>query len=148
MALRRPESVLVVVYTPAAEVLLLRRTAPFSFWQSVTGSLDPGETPAETARRELVEETGLGERGTLIDTGVARTFTIDPRWLDRYPPGVTENREYEWHFRLPDALAVTIDPEEHSEYRWVDVDEAIELVWSWTNREALELLRPELRHHR
>ena len=134
-----------MVYTPAAEVLLLKRVAPFGFWQSVTGSLDPGETPAETARRELDEETGLGQRGTLIDTGVARTFTIDPRWLNRYPPGVTENREYEWRYRLEEALAVDIDTEEHSEYRWVDIDEAIELVWSWTNRQALESLRLELR---
>ena len=145
MALRRPESVLVVVYTAAAEVLLLKRVAPFSFWQSVTGSLDPGETPAETARRELEEETGLGARGALIDTGVARTFNIDPRWLDRYAPGVTENREYEWRFRLSETAKATIDVDEHSEFRWVCIDEAIELVWSWTNRQALESLRLELR---
>lgn len=148
MALRRPESVLVVVYTAAADVLLLKRVAPFSFWQSVTGSLDPGETPAETARRELEEETGLGARGTLIDTGVVRTFTIDPRWLDRYSRGITENREYEWRFRLTDTAKATIDIDEHSEYRWVGIDEAIDLVWSWTNRQALESLRLELRDQR
>jgi dATP pyrophosphohydrolase len=148
VALRRPESVLVVVYTAAAEVLLLKRVAPFSFWQSVTGSLDLGESPAETARRELEEETGLGARGTLIDTGVARTFTIDPRWLDRYSPGVTENREYEWRFRLPEMAMANIDVDEHSEYRWVSIDEAVDLVWSWTNRQALESLRFELRAQR
>ena len=148
MAPRRPESVLVVVYTPAAEVLLLKRVAPFGFWQSVTGSLDPGETPRDTARRELEEETGLGDRGVMIDTGIERSFTIDPRWLDRYPPGVRENREYEWRFRMPAAERPTIDEEEHSEYCWVGIDEAIELVWSWTNRAALESIRLELRDGR
>jgi len=56
---KRPESVLVVVYTRAGEVLMLRRTSPRGFWQSVTGSLEWGELPAHAAARELYEETGL-----------------------------------------------------------------------------------------
>ena len=56
---RRPLSVLVIVYTKQGEVLLLRRSRPFDFWQSVTGSLQPGESHAEAAERELREETGL-----------------------------------------------------------------------------------------
>jgi dATP pyrophosphohydrolase len=44
------------------EVLLLRRAAggrsPGS-WEGVHGRIDPGERPADTARRELREETGL-----------------------------------------------------------------------------------------
>ena len=43
---RRPESVLVVVHTPALEVLLLERVEPRGFWQSVTGTLRWAETPA------------------------------------------------------------------------------------------------------
>lgn len=132
---------LVVVYTDAGEVLLLRRRAPFEFWQSVTGSLDPGESQRDAARRELIEETGLGDKGELTDTGVSRIFTIDPRWLDRYPPGVTENTEHEWRYRLQTAHAIQIDPEEHSAYCWMPIDEAIEAVWSWTNKEALEELK-------
>ncbi|MGD8932832.1 MAG: NUDIX domain-containing protein, partial [Chromatiales bacterium] len=48
---KRPESVLVVVYTAGGEVLLLRRTRPRDFWQSVTGSLHWGESPRQAARR-------------------------------------------------------------------------------------------------
>ena len=141
---RRPESVLVLVYADDRQVLLLRRVSPFDFWQSVTGSLEPGESPAETARRELLEETGLSGEGRLIDTGTRRAFTIDPRWRNRYAPGVTENVEYEWRYRLPRPLAITADPAEHSEWQWVAIDDAIRQVWSWTNREALERLREEL----
>ena len=140
---RRPESVLVVVHTDNLDVLLLKRVAPFSFWQSVTGSLDPGESPAEAAKRELGEETGLCDEGEMIDAGVPRRFTIDPRWLHKYAPGVTENLEYEWRYRLASPLPVRHDPEEHSEWRWVPVDAAIDLVWSWTNREALEALKTD-----
>ncbi|HXK57741.1 MAG TPA: dihydroneopterin triphosphate diphosphatase, partial [Gammaproteobacteria bacterium] len=37
MRYKRPESILLVVYTQTAEVLMLKRTRPAQFWQSVTG---------------------------------------------------------------------------------------------------------------
>jgi dATP pyrophosphohydrolase len=51
-----PRSVLVLVHTSDA-VLLLERLQPAGFWQSVTGSLEPGEDWEDAARRELEEET-------------------------------------------------------------------------------------------
>lgn len=138
---RRPVSVLVVVYTDALDVLLLQRTKPFDFWQSVTGSLNDGESVASAARRELLEETGLSSEGELTDSGVERIFTIDPRWRHRFAPGVTENREYEWRYRLWNRQEVTIDEREHSALKWCAIDTAISEVWSWTNREALDNLR-------
>ena len=119
----------------------MRRRSPFEFWQSVTGSLDAGEKQVDAARRELMEETGLKDEGDLVDTGVSRQFTIDPRWRDRYPPGVTENTEYEWRYRLTAAVEIQIDQDEHSAYRWMPIDAAIDAVWSWTNKEALEELQ-------
>ena len=41
------------------DVLLLERADFPGYWQSVTGSQEPGETLAETAARELAEETGI-----------------------------------------------------------------------------------------
>ena len=137
---RRPESVLVVVHANDGQVLVLRRSRPFDFWQSVTGSLQPGETHADAARRELFEETGLTDEGQLSWSGVARQFTIDPRWRNRYAPGVVENVEYEWHYTLDAALPVRLSAVEHSEFRWLSRREALATVWSWTNREALETL--------
>jgi dATP pyrophosphohydrolase len=145
---RRPESVLVIVYTDAGDVLLLQRRAPFEFWQSVTGSLDPGESPLHAARRELAEETGLTIEGQLVDRNFRRTFTIDPRWRDRYAPRVTENIEHECHYRLSGPLDIRIDEDEHRGFRWLSVEEAIEAVWSWTNRDALLKLSSELRKRR
>lgn len=125
------------MYTADDEVLLLRRHSPFSFWQSVTGSLQAGEVPADAARRELFEETGLGAEGELYDLGVSRRFRIDPRWRDRYPEGVTENLEHEWRYRLTGKREIHISPDEHSEYCWMPVSDAVETVWSWTNTAAL-----------
>ena len=54
-----PESVLVVIYTPSAQVLLIRR-ADAGTWQSVTGSKDIlHEDWTDTAVREVMEETGI-----------------------------------------------------------------------------------------
>ena len=122
----------------------MKRRQPFAFWQSITGSLDTGETPIETAARELHEETGIGDSDPPVATGIERTFTIDPRWLDRYAPGTAENREHEFRIRIDRDREIRIDPEEHSDWRWVPVDEAIELVWSWTNRDALEALKSDV----
>ncbi|RLA36077.1 MAG: dihydroneopterin triphosphate diphosphatase [Gammaproteobacteria bacterium] len=135
---------LVVVYTDNADILLLKRSQPFAFWQSVTGSLEASESPADAAHRELLEETGLTEEGQLVDTGTERTFTIDPRWRDRYAADITENTEHEWHYRLPAVVEIEIDNNEHSAYRWFEIDAAIEAVWSWTNKEALESLKATL----
>ena len=134
---RRPESVLVVVYTDDGKALLLRRQRPFDFWQSVTGSLQDGETHQQAARRELAEETGLDGEGQLEYSGISRQFAIDPRWRHRFAPGVVENVEYEWHYQLPAVTHVELDGDEHSSFRWMPIAEASETVWSWTNRDAL-----------
>jgi dATP pyrophosphohydrolase len=137
---RRPESVLVVIYTAALECLLLERVVPAGLWQSVTGSLEWGETPAGAAAREVVEETGIDPKG-LRDAGLARRFEIWPEWRHKFAPGVTENLEHVWYLELPAPVPVTLNRQEHRAYRWVALEEAIRAVTSWTNREALERLR-------
>lgn len=140
-ALRRPVSVMVVVISDDGFALLLRRCKPFDFWQSVTGSLRPGETHAQAARRELREETGFCAEGELAYSGISRQFVIDPRWRDKFAPGAIENVEFEWHYRLPGRTRVEICPDEHSEYCWLPVADAARTVWSWTNRAALNGLQ-------
>lgn len=141
---RRPESVLVIVYTDRAEVLLLKRRAPFVFWQSVTGTLDENESHEHAAYRELLEETGLTDEGTMIETGRSRKFEIDPRWRDRYAANDSHNTEYEYRYRLSKPVQIQLDDTEHSDCLWADVATAIDTVWSWTNKEALQRLRDDL----
>ena len=136
---RRPESVLVIIHTPALRCLLLERQRPQGFWQSVTGTLRWDETPAETAAREVREETGL-DPANLVDAGVTRRFPILPEWRDRYAPDVVENTEHLWYLEIPEEKENHLNPSEHRAYRWLELGEAIEVATSWTNREGLEAL--------
>jgi dATP pyrophosphohydrolase len=135
---KRPESVLVVVYTRAGEALLLERAEPRGFWQSVTGSLAWGESAAECAARELREETGLDPEG-LRDGQLERTFPIIAAWKARYAPGIETNVERVFYLELAGRRPVTLTSE-HVAYEWLPIEAAIRKVASWTNREALERL--------
>ena len=133
---KRPESVLVVVYTVELEVLLICRQAPKGFWQSVTGSLEVGESPPDAAQRELLEETGI--TASVIDHRNQRIYPIKREWRKRYAPGVTENLEHEFSVQLPTPCEVILDPAEHVDYCWLPILDAIAKVGSHSNRAALK----------
>lgn len=135
---KRPESVLVVVYTADLQVLMLERRQPAGFWQSVTGSLEWDEDPPAAARRELAEETGL--EGIPRDCKMTQDFPILPEWRSRYSPDIHSNREHVFAMQLPDACEIQLNPAEHVRYAWLDKPTAMERCFSWTNRDAIEKL--------
>lgn len=137
MAFKLPESVLVVVHTTLLDVLLLQRAAQPEFWQSVTGSREPDDSDLEaTARRELLEETGLSA-GTLTDWRLTNRYVIWPQWRARYAPGVTHNTEHVFGFTVPEAVAAALDPAEHTAQVWLPWQQAMEKTFSPTNRDAI-----------
>jgi dATP pyrophosphohydrolase len=146
-----PQSVLVVIYTPALEVLLIRRTEAdpqaSAFWQSVTGSKDTAdETWAQTAAREVLEETGIDCRpgsalaAHLHDWHLENVYAIYPRWLHRYAPGVVFNTEHLFGLQVPAGTPVRLDPREHTHWQWLAYQEASEMCFSPSNAEACSLL--------
>ena len=139
---KRPESVLVLVCTRDAEVLLLRRVEPADFWQSVTGSLRWGESAPEAARRELQEETGLAPEA-IEDCARTNRFPIHPAWRARYAPAVQENIEHVFRVCLDGRPTIRLNPREHDAFEWLPAAEAAARVFSWTNRDAItELVNP------
>ena len=144
MTHKTPVSVLVVIDTVDGQVLLMERADAPGLWQSVTGSQDLGETLAQTAIREVREETGLdASQFALTDWGIETRYEIYERWRHRYAPGVTHNTEHVFGLCLPSALPVTLAPREHLQYRWLPRDAAAEACFSPSNAAAIRLL-PDL----
>jgi len=143
-AFKIPESVLVVIHTPALEVLLIERADHPGFWQSVTGSRDALDEPLfETAMREVEEETGIAvgsaavPRSALRDWGLRNVYELYPVWRHRYAPGVTHNTEHVFGLCVPAGTPVTLSPREHLQHVWLPWREAADRCFSPSNAEAL-----------
>ena len=139
-----PQSVLVVVYTPALDVLLIERADHPGYWQSVTGSKDRlRESYAATAKREVAEETGIEigsaavPAASLRDWRLVNRYDIYPQWQHRYAPGVTRNTERVFGLVVPEGTPVRLAPREHLRWRWLRWRDAADACFSPSNAEAI-----------
>lgn len=89
------------------------------------GGIEPGELPAETARRETLEETGLRVR---VDPGVKLVETYPFRWAG-------EDYDVTTHYfaaTLEDAFELTLPKVIDADYNlgavWLPVQEALEAM--------------------
>jgi dATP pyrophosphohydrolase len=137
---KNPNSILLIIFTTKFKVLLLKKNSKRDLWQSVTGSMELGENPYDTALRELQEETGINkQKSDLIFDDLSHKFMIYSEWIDRYEESTYSNKEYIFSLKLNDEVSVKLS-REHSSYKWVDLNDAIHLVFSWTNKAALKAI--------
>ena len=135
---KQPVSVLVVIHTADLHVLLLERADFADHWQSVTGSRDQDEDLADTARREVLEETGIDvDDYVLRDWHVTNEYEIFPRWRHRYPPGTTVNTENVFSLDVGRPVPIRLSTREHLRYVWLPWKAAAERCFSWSNRDAI-----------
>ena len=136
-----PVSVLVVIHTPDRQVLLLERADHPGWWQSVTGSQEAGESLAQTAAREVLEETGLAVGDyVLTDWGYHNVYEIYECYRHRYAPGTTHNTEHVFGLQLPEPAAVRLSPREHLNFQWLPWRAAADLCFSPSNAAAIRRL--------
>lgn len=140
--MKLPESVLVVIYTPALDVLLIERADQPGFWQCVTGSRDAVDEPLRaTGVREVAEETGLiVSPDQLDDWHLCNRYQIYEHWRHRYASGVTHNTEHVFGLCVPHPFEPRLDPREHLRHRWLAWRAAADACFSRTNAEAIRRL--------
>ncbi|MCZ4058247.1 dihydroneopterin triphosphate diphosphatase [Pantoea sp. LMR881] len=140
MSYKYPVSVLVVISAlNTGRVLMLQRRDDPDFWQSVTGSLEVGETALQAAQREVGEELGIdvqAEQLAVEDCQRQIEFEIFAHYRHRYAPGTTHNREHWFRLQLPTERDIALT--EHLAFRWLDRADAAALTKSWSNRQAIE----------
>ncbi len=102
-------------------VLLLRRSPERGgFWQILTGRIEPGESPLQTAAREVYEETGFSPRlDDLRDLGYVHCFALG----ERVPPLFVQETAYTVQVEGEPRLS-----DEHDEHRWCTPEEALQLL--------------------
>jgi len=125
------------------EVLMMLRVPSHGlWWQSVTGMMEPGEEPEQTAHRELMEETGL--TGTLRPLGLSHSFWVDSTIIHFPDPEPRFNTEICFSMEVAPEAVVRLEPAEHSEYFWCGLAEAHDLTKWEGSKAAIRLLQTAL----
>lgn len=132
----------IVVHDGERVLLLHRKPERGNFWQPITGSIEDGELPHDTARRELAEETG--HRGEPETLDLEQSFMIESQFLAaKHPPPIIAT-ETAFTFEIPPGAPIHMDEDEHDTFGWFTFAEAYEKI-RWTDdREAMEKVESRL----
>ena len=113
--LPEPAPIVAAIVTSRLGVLVARRKDGKPPWTFIAGEIEPGEDPADTAIREVKEETGLRIRSTRV---IGR----------RVHPHTGREMIYLAARPTHGTRAFVGDKEELAEVRWVDLAQADELM--------------------
>ncbi len=130
-ALRHPGAVAILAVDDAGRVLLERQYRPVVgewLYEVPAGTLEPGEDPLETAKRELLEETGY-------------TASSWRRLLVFYTsPGVSTEVMHLYEARGLRYRGARPEEDELIETVFVPLSKAVEMIWSGEIRDAKTII--------
>ncbi|MEC9106005.1 MAG: NUDIX domain-containing protein [Candidatus Neomarinimicrobiota bacterium] len=98
-------------------------------WQGVAGKIEKGEKSWETAKRELLEETGLEPIKMFIADHVSKFYEQKDDRINLVPVfGIEVNKEE------------VVLSDEHSDYKWVTINEALDLLVWMGQKKAIKIV--------
>jgi 8-oxo-dGTP pyrophosphatase MutT (NUDIX family) len=139
------EAAVFVARRQRREILVCRRSAALGgYWHTIAGGVEPGETAAQAALRELCEETGLEAELAAPTTQLVYPLAEEPpERRARYDPSLTDIQVDCFLVDAPDDWEPLLD-HEHDEYRWCAPQDAVELLfWDDTSDALRRLLASE-----
>lgn len=116
---RHPGAVLILPLLPDGRVVLIRnRRIAVDAWlyEFPAGTLEPGEDPADCARRELVEETGY------------RAERMEPLVTFYTTPGLTDERMHAFIATGLTPVGQALEEDEHIEVHPTPVADALAML--------------------
>lgn len=113
------------------EFLIIKRVPhDGDFWQPVTGGIEPGETPKQAATREVSEEVGI-YNFLHVSEEIMRS-----EWItDDGRHGTDILHAVEVHVDSEVTLS-----EEHEDYMWLSLEDAIQVLKYENNKQALRAI--------
>ena len=101
------------------------------FWQAITGTIENNELAQDTLKRELAEEAGI--KGTLYISDKLEEYFWEK-------PDQIKGRDQIFAVEVSHNCEVKLDPKEHTEFRWLPVDDAVKLLKYECNKQSMELV--------
>jgi len=139
----RKGAAIIIISSDFTQILLGERAKERGQWQIPQGGAEKGEVILQTLERELFEEVGIAVPEILRQT--EKYIRYD------WPKGLFKNAKHvgqEHIYFLLDGRAVEVKSlrptQEFAKFKWVAVEEVIELTVSW-KQEALSLAFRELK---
>lgn len=115
------------------QFLLLKRAPDNSYpyiWQMITGSIENNEKASQTAVREMFEETSLKPDKMWVVPNVNSFYDDSKDVICLVPVFVS---------LISENQSIVIS-DEHSEFRWVEKDEAVQLLAWQGQRKSVEII--------
>ena len=123
----------IIEHVPTGKILLLRRSSDIEFapriWDDVGGRMRDLETPEDTLRREINEETGIDDIEIIKPIDVSHYFRGEKK---------AANQMVVIHFWCTTKTMDVTLSNEHTEFAWINPEKADRLIEDPSLRLCLE----------
>ncbi len=112
-------------------------------WQFISGGGEDAETPLQAVQREVAEESGVATDDfiSLRSMCYIRSDIYPEQYRNNWPKDMYIIPEYSFGFECNEDIRIS---DEHSGFRWVSYEEAMDLLKYDSNKTAMYELKCRL----
>ncbi|MEK6840444.1 MAG: NUDIX domain-containing protein, partial [Nanoarchaeota archaeon] len=141
MKLKYRKAVFVLPYAKTKkgiEYLLLKRKLHWKGWEFTKGKIEQGERKEQTARRELLEETGhKALKGKVKKFNFSGKYLYHKLFPDR--PGFI-GQTFSLYAAQVKKGPVSLDKREHNGHKWIDFSIALKMLKFPNQKKSLKIV--------